>query len=100
YRTVRVMAGFATVEPDGRGLEHKRSTLIDMAFQARLFVSLRLVHHPGGGGGTPRGGRRSVRGVGIRALHETLIDAMFEGHGKLGAHRGVAGVTKIHLLFL
>src|SRR5258707_11786879 len=35
--------------------------------------------------------------VAIGALHETLVHAMFEGHGKLRSHIGVAAIAEIGL---
>lgn len=95
---VRIVTSFTAFYPHSRMLESEWTALVDVAFEASLFVDLSLCHqsrpltHP------PRGGIRSVWVVTIRALHEALIDAMLERHRKLGPNLLVTTGAEIHLL--
>ena len=98
HRTVRTVASFAAIDTDSIVLEDKRTTLVDVAFETRLFIPLGLIHHMRTIGHAPRGRGGAVRVVAIRALHEALVDAVLEGHGELRAYGGMAAVTEVGLL--
>jgi hypothetical protein len=98
--SMRNMAGFAAVDPQGGVLKGEGATLIRVALQARLLIVESLIHHPGPAtSGSP--GRRigSVGIVAVRASHEALVHAMLEGHGELGADIRMAFITKVGLTF-
>ena len=97
-RTVRAVTRLAAVYAHGGMLIDEWTALIDMAFQARLFVSSGLIHHARPGRHIPGRRERSVRIVAVRALYESFIDAMLERHRKLCAHGRVAAITDLALL--
>ena len=76
-------------------LKNKRSAFVGMTLDAGFFVGLRMLHMAWPRRVSPGGLNRSVGIVAIRAIHETLIDAMLEGHGELRAHVRVAAVAQI-----
>src|SRR5436190_23768315 len=97
-RTMRAVAGLTAVYAHGGMLVNERAALIDVALQARLFVPSGLIHHTRPGRHIPGRCERSMRIVAVRALHESLIDAMFERHRKLRPHGRVAAITDFALL--
>lgn len=95
---VRVMAALATVYANRRVLKKERTALVCVALQARLFVSLCLLHHSRAQSGAPRGRSRSMWIMAIRTLNNSLVDPVFERHGELRSHRGMAGIAEVCLL--
>src|SRR5215467_9610054 len=91
------MAGFASLNANASVLIDERATLIDVAFETGFFIALVLLHHAGPRGHFPGGIESSVRIVAIRALDGSLVHAMLEGHGELGAHRGMAAIAQVGL---
>ena len=98
HRPVRVMAALATIYANRRVLEKERTALVCVALQARLFVALCLFHHSRAQSRAPRGRSRSVWIMAIRTLNNSFVDPVFERHGELRSHRGVAGIAEVRLL--
>ncbi len=96
---MRKVTSFAAIHANGFVFIEEGPALFGVAFQARFLVGECLVHQTGPRGHTPSGGERSVRIVAVRAIHETFVDAMLEGHGELCANFGVAAVAEIGLFF-
>ena len=87
--SVRYVAGGAAFDLHGLVLEDERTLLIGMAGEADGIL--------GRGGAYLLGADRAVNIVAVRALNQTLIHAMVEGHLELGLLLQVAGVTKLRL---
>ena len=94
---VRNVAGSAAIHADRRMLKKKRPAFVGMTVDARFFVGLGMLHIARPRRVSPGGLKRSVWIVAIRAVHETFVDAVFEGQGKLRAHVSVAAVAQIRL---
>ena len=94
---VRNVAGEAPIHTNRGMLKNKRPAFVGMTVDARFFVGLGLLHMARPRRVSPRGLKRSVWIVAIRAVHETFVDAVLEGHGKLRAHVSVAAVAQIRL---
>ena len=76
----------------------QRSALIHVALQTRLFVIVRCAQQAGCAAIPPRSREASVRVMAIRALHNSFVDAVFDGHAELGANRLMASIAKFTLL--
>lgn len=98
HRPVRAMAALTTIHANRCVLKNKRTALVCVALQARLFVALRLFHHSRAQTSPPRGRSRSVWIMAIRTLNNSLVDPVFKRHGELRSHRRVAGVAEVRLL--
>ena len=98
HRTVRPVAGLATLDSHRGVLEHERAAFIGMTADAGLLIAGVLLHHARTLPVAPGGSERAVGIVAIRTLHETLIHAVLGRHFELGADVGVTGVTEIGLL--
>lgn len=96
---VRIVAGFTALYAHWRMLERKWAALFRVAFQARLLVAERLLHHVGARRHSPRGSEGAVRIMTVRTGHKALVNSMFKGHRKIGADIGVAGIAKFRLCF-
>ena len=94
---VRNVAGDAPIDADRGMLKNKRPAFVGMTVDTRFFVGLRLLHMARPRCVSPRGLKGSVWIVAIRAVHETFVDAVLEGQGKLRAHVSVAAVAQIRL---
>ena len=94
---VRNVAGETAIHADRGMLENKRPALVGMTVDARFFVGLGMLHMARPRRVSPGGLKRSVWIVAIRAVHETFVDAVLEGQGKLHAHISVAAVAEIRL---
>ena len=94
---VRNVAGEAPIHADRGMLKNKRPAFVGMTVDARFFVGLGMLHIARTRRVSPGGLKRSVWIVAIRAVHETFVDAVLEGHGKLRAHVRVAAVAQIRL---
>ena len=90
HRAVGGVTGFASIDADGGVFKGERATFVAVAFHAGFFVGLGVFGHARTDAHAPSGRLRAVRVVAIRALHEAFVDPMFEGHGELGFHAGVA----------
>ena len=78
-------------------LKKKRPAFVAMTVDAGFFVGLGMLYIAWTRRVRPGGLKRSVWIVAIRAAHETFIDAVLEGQGKLRAHVRVAAVAQIRL---
>ena len=78
-------------------LKNKRSAFVGMTVDARFFVGLGMLHIARPRRVCPGGLKRAMWIVAIRAVHETFVDAVLEGQGKLRTHVGVAAVAQIRL---
>ena len=94
---VRNVTGEAPIHADWGVLKNKRPAFVGMTVDARFFVGLGLLHISRPRRVSPGGLKRSVWIVAIRAVHETFVDAVLEGQGKLRAHVSVAAVAQIRL---
>ena len=94
---VRNVAGEASIHADRRMLKEKRPAFVAMTVDAGFFVSLGMLYIARPRRVRPGGLKRSVWIVAIRAVHETFVDAMLEGHGKLRTHATMAAVAEIRL---
>ena len=94
---VRNVAGEAPIHADRGMLKKKRPAFVGMTVDARFFVGLGMLHMAWPRRVSPGGLKRSVWIVAIGAVHETFVDAMLEGQGKLRAHVSVAAVAQIRL---
>ena len=92
------MAGLASFDADSRVFKEERPALVDVAFQTRLFIRLRLIDHTGTHTHAP--GRRvgAVGIVAIRALDDSLVHTMLERHVELCADLRMAGVAEVRLI--
>src|SRR5437879_11649433 len=72
HRPMRSVTGLAAVDAHRRVLEDERAALIGVAFQARLFIELRLVDHARLESAPPGGGESAVRVVAVGALHKSF----------------------------
>ena len=95
---VRTVAAFAAVHAHRHVFEYEWTPLVDVAFQAGFFIGLRLLGIARPIGHTPSGRGGAVGVMAIGALHEPFVHPVFERHGELRAHVGMAGVTQIYLL--
>lgn len=91
------VAGGATVDTDCSVLKDEGAALVDVTLHARLFVLEAVRHHARTGRHAGGRGVGSMGIVAIGALHEALIDAVFDGHGELRANVGVATVAEVSL---
>ena len=96
---VRNVAGEAPIRAYRGMLKKKRPAFVGMTVDARFFVGLGVLYIARSRCVSPGGLKRSVWIVAIRAVHETFVDAVLEGHGKLRAHVRVAAVAEIRLSF-
>jgi hypothetical protein len=71
-------------------LEYEGPALIGMAFETRLLVSHGLLDVAWARGHSPGGSKGAVGIVAVRAGYHSFLDAVFEGHGELRAHIGMA----------
>ena len=94
---VRNVAGEAPIHADRGMLKYKRPAFVAMTVDARFFVGLGMLHIARPRRVSPGGLKRSVWIVAIRAVHETFVNAVLEGQGKLRAHVSVAAVAQIRL---
>src|SRR5690349_11746102 len=94
---MREVARLAPVNPNGSVFKEKRSSLVDVASQARLFVAKRLLDHTGTCGHPPRRRRCTVGIVAIRTCHNPFVHAMLRGHVELRANRAVTLVAEVGL---
>ena len=94
---VRNVAGEAPIHADRGMLKNKWTAFVGMTVDARFFVGLGMLHIARPRRISPGGRKRSVWIVAIRAVHETFVDVVFEGQGKLRAHVSVAAVAQICL---
>src|SRR5215510_687973 len=83
---VRNVTGLAPIHADRGMFKNKRPAFVGMTVDARFFVGLGLLHMARTRRVSPGGLKRSVGIVAIRAVHETFVDAVLEGQGKLRAH--------------
>jgi len=96
--TVRYVARVAAFHAHTGMFENKRSALIRVALQTRLFVIMRCIQQTGGAAISPRSCEASMWVVAIRALHNAFVDTVFDGHAELSANRLVAPIAKFALL--
>src|SRR3569623_664091 len=82
-RSMRHVAAHAAFHAHARVLEREWSALIDMAFEAGLFVIVRGRNQCRAGAGAPRRREAAVWIVAVRALHCPFVDAMFDRHIEL-----------------
>ena len=94
---VRNVAGETPIHANRGMLKKKRPAFVAMTVDARFFVCLRMLYIARTRRVSPGGLKRTVWIVAIRAAHETFIDAVLEGQGKLRAHVSVAAVAQIRL---
>lgn len=79
-------------------LKHEGPALFGVAFEAGLFIAQRLVNHARTRRHPPGGSECAVRIVAIGAGHETLVDAMLEGHVELRSDRLMARIAEVGLI--
>src|SRR5215510_8880817 len=89
---VRNVAGEAPIHAYRGMLKKKRPAFVGVTVDARFFVGLGMLHMARPRRVSPGGLKRSVWIVAIRAVHETLVDAVLEGQRKLRAHVSVAAI--------
>src|SRR5579859_7035546 len=94
---MREVAGLAAFDAHRRVLVNERTALIGVAFEARLFISERLLYHAWAIRHAPRRGEGSMRIVAVRALHESFVHAMLGRHLELSARPGMTPVTEFAL---
>lgn len=94
---MRYVARVAAFHAHTGMFENKRSALVHVALQTGLFVIVRCTQQAGRAAITPRSGEVSMRIVTIRALNNTFVDAVFDGHVELSANRLMASVAKFTL---
>ena len=83
------VAGFASINLDGRVLVHKRTLLVGVARKANFIL--------GGGRTHLLWPDRSVDIVAVAALNQSFVYSMVERHRKLRSLVQMAGVTKLGL---
>ena len=91
------MADFASIDAHGGVLVQVRSTLVDVAFHARLLVHQSLANHTRPDSHAPGGRICPVRIVAVGTLHEALVNTVFDGQRELRADIGVAPVAELVL---
>ena len=92
------VAGFAAFHAHGRMLINKWPTFLGVALQAGLFVRQRLPHQVRARSQAPRRIEGTMRIVTVRALDDSFVHPVLEGHGKLSPYVGVTPVAKLRLL--
>lgn len=96
-RAVGHMAGLAAIDANRKMFKSKGSALVGVAFEAGFLVGQRLVHHAGAATASPCRNIGAVGVMAVRALHESLIHAVLEGHRELRPNIGMATVAKVSL---
>ena len=98
-RTMREVAGFATVDTNRGVLKQEWASLIGVALETRFLIGQGLIDHARARGHAPGRRRRSVRIVAIRTGNDAFVHPMLGGHVELRSYRGVTVVAEIGLFF-
>ena len=95
---VRVVAGLAALDSDGRVLVHKGTALVGMALRAGNVIPETVRNHARKVRRAPGRERGSVWIVAIRAVHGPLVDTVLERHVEARFYLPMAAVADAPLL--